>query len=317
MSELLDELARSLAKPMPRSRVLRLVGRALVTAALPAALAKHAPSARAAPLGQHAHWCHKAVGSNGWKFCTQETDKCFPTCCPPERTCRIGKCGDNGCCEVDCPCPPDRICGGACCKNNETCVQGACAPKTCGPDITDALEDALGRVKSSFASWSTVKRYDACLGLTLLPGAAVSWDVRELGPGGRSQFSSRYRPDCGTCGFSVQVGTQCHYSGSVNYVAYGVMMRLCHDYLRREDSSIADWFSAEEMHELIYMHKNQTGTEAPNFRASTEWANAGYHSGSVRPTPPGDRTECKLCSKPYAGPGLSVNWLPNVIRPGR
>jgi hypothetical protein len=95
---------------------------------------------------------------------------------------------------------------------------------------------------------------------------------------------------------------------------YGVMMRLCHDYLSKEDSGFADWFSAEEMQELIYMHKslNPTLTESANLRASTEWALAGYHSGSVRPTPPGDRKEqCKqLCSKPYAGRGLTVRWLP-------
>ena len=96
------------------------------------------------------------------------------------------------------------------------------------------------------------------------------------------------------------------------------MMRLCHDYLSREDSAISDWFSREEMLELIYIHKNQTGTQAANFQASNEWALAGYQSGTVRPTPQGDRQNCKeRCSKRYSGPGLTVRWLPNVIRPSR
>ena len=71
------------------------------------------------------------------------------------------------------------------------------------------------------------------------------------------------------------------------------------------------------MLELIYMHKNKTGTPAANFQASNEWALAGNRSsGSLRPFPPGDRKECtERCSRSYSGPGLTVNWLPNVIRP--
>jgi hypothetical protein len=104
----------------------------------------------------------------------------------------------------------------------------------------------------------------------------------------------------------------------VNYVVYGVMMRLCHDYLSKEQSSIADWFSRQEMLELVYMHKNKTGTPAANFQASNEWALAGYQSGSIRPTPPGDRGGCEApCDKAYSGPGLTVNWLPYVIRPNQ
>lgn len=45
MSELLDELARALAKPIPRSRAMRLLGGALVTAAVP--LLRAAPGAGA------------------------------------------------------------------------------------------------------------------------------------------------------------------------------------------------------------------------------------------------------------------------------
>jgi hypothetical protein len=189
--------------------------------------------------------------------------------------------------------------------------------KVCGPDIMGALEAALARVKSEFASWSALTRYNACGDLVTLPGAAIVWDIRELGPGGRDDFSKRYQ-GCESCGNSVQVGNGCHYSGSVNYVAYGVMMRLCHDYLSRERSLIADWFSRNEMLELIYIHKSMNRNLEPsaNFKASSEWALAGYESGSVRPTPPGDRPECReRCSKSYSGRGLTVNWLPHVIRP--
>ena len=312
MSELLDEFARSLATSMPRRRALRVLGAAVVGIWA----GRAATSARGAP-GRQTHTCDTNVRTLGWKYCTPATERCFPTCCPRERVCSVGP-SPNGCpILVSCcnPCnprgsrpTPDGSCGPG-------PVSPDCAPKTCGPDITRALDDAMGRVRSEFSGCSTLERYDACIGLTTLPGAAISWDIKELGPGGRESFTRQY-PGCGTCGNSVQVGNDCHYAGSVNYAVYGVMMRLCHDYLSREESSIADWFSREEMLELVYIHKNQSGTQAANFQASNEWALAGYQSGSLRPTPPGDRSDCtKRCSKAYSGPGLTVRWLPKVIRP--
>jgi hypothetical protein len=362
MSELLDELARSLAKPMSRTRSLRLIGGALVAAVTPTVFARSSAAAR--PRRRATVIC--GCGYRPTMFdcpdpgendptpgqpCGPPINPSLPQCCEGgERCCSDGPPGGNFpgrctgssqvsregfyCCPQGCEChkgtccPPGSVRGfdktgyPICCEPGETfCdepnAQGGviCCSKRCGPDITDALEAALGRVKSEFGRWGAVKRYDACIGLVTLPAAAFSWDIRELGPGGRQAFTARYE-GCESCGYSVQVGRGCHYSGSVNYVSYGVMMRLCHDYLSQEDSAIADWFSSNEMLELIYMHKNRSGTPAANFQASNNWALAGYHSRSIRPIPPGDRPECKeRCSKSYSGPGLTVNWLPNVIRP--
>ena len=313
MSELLDELARSMARSMPRRHALRVVGAAV----LGLWFGGRAPKGNAAPAE---HQCDRYVRESRWKYCTTGTEYCFPTCCGPGLICSVGALSNRGCpitwacCD---PCHPryTRPDGKGSCVAAP--VSPDCGPKRCGPDISSALEQALGRVRSAFSSWSGPKRYFACTNLVTLPGAAVSWDIRELGPGGRGAFSKQY-PDCGSCGQSVQVGNGCHYAGSVNYVVYGVMMRLCHDYLSKENSSIADWFSREEMLELVYMHKNKTGSQAANFQASNEWALAGYQSGSIRPTPRGDRAGCEApCSKAYSGPGLTVNWLPNVIRPNQ
>ncbi|MFN8221767.1 MAG: hypothetical protein U0R50_00810 [Gaiellales bacterium] len=315
MSEILDEVARGLATSMPRRRALSIVGMALVGLCT----AGRAGGARK-PLRKQEHWCHKEVRANGWKYCQQESQACFPTCCPREWACSKGKCGSNGCCEWACcdPCKPHAAGGpdgAGGCKPGP--VPDRCAPKTCGPDITAALEAALGRVKSEFAGWSDAKRLVACTGLTTIPAAAFTWDIRELGPGGRADFTRRHQ-GCTTCGFAVQVGRDCHYSGSVNYIAYGAMMRLCHDHYASEGSSFKEWFSSNEMLELIYIHKNQSGTQAANFQASNEWALAGYNPGQVRPYPPGDRPECeKRCTTPYNGRGLTVNWLPYVIGPDR
>jgi hypothetical protein len=362
VSELLDELARTLATPMSRSRTLRVLGGALVAAATPTVL-KGAPAARAGRRATLICGC----GYRPTTFSCPDPGENDPTpgqpCGPPvsgipqccdggKKCCSDGPPGGNFpgrctwnsqvsregyyCCAPGCVChkgtccPPgserlfDKTGYPICCERGETLcdhpqAQGGvvCCKKRCGPDITEALQDALSRTKSAFSGWSNLQRYDACIGLVTLPAAAISWDIRELGPGGRKEFSKRYG-GCDGCGYSVQVGKDCHYSGSVNYVAYGVMMRLCHDHLSRESSVIADWFSREEMLELIYIHKslNWNLTQGANFKASSEWANAGYQTGSVRPTPPGDRPECKeRCSKEYSGGGLTVNWLPDVIRP--
>lgn len=316
MSQFLDELARTMARSMPRRGAVRLLGAAIVTAVA----GSSAPVARGGSA-RRTHTCDREVETGKWKYCTEATEYCFPTCCPNERRCSVGPRDPNrGCPKVTTCCDPcnpraSTPDGAGGCKPGP--VADTCGPKTCGPDLTDALEDALARVKTEFAGWSGLTRYNACLDLVTLPGAAISWDIKELGPGGREQLTRQY-PGCGTCGHSVQIGPDCHYSGSVNYAAYGVMMRLCHDYLSREESMFADWFTRNEMLEMVYIHKNQTGTQAANFQASNEWANAGYNAGSARPYPPGDRPDCKKrCDKPYSGPGLTIRWLPHVIRPGR
>jgi hypothetical protein len=337
----LDDLARSLASPMPRSRALRLLGGALVSAATAGVLGRAPAPARASRL---AGTCTgPSSGVLAYEFFCAPHSNAGPECGPPRggvpdccdargpKCCSDGP-PDNGrtghyCCEAGCDCYKGLCCppGGdrgvdkqgkpLCCPRGWKLQNGGCVPKVCGPDISEALEAALERTKSAFGGWSTTTRYDVCIGLVTLPAAAVSWDIAELGPGGREKLTREY-PACASCGNSVRVGRDCHYSGSVNYVAYGVMMRLCHDYLSHEDSSIADWFTPEEMLELIYMHKNQSGTQAANFQASNEWALTGYHTKSIRPTPEGDRKECQeRCSDSYSGPGFTVRWLPKIIRP--
>lgn len=313
MSQFFDDLARTMARPMPRRGALRLLGAALGSAWV----GGMAPRARGAP-SRRTHTCDTQVATGKWKYCTEATEYCFPTCCPNERRCSVGPRDPNRGCPIvtTCcdPCEPRASTpdGKGGCKAGP--VADNCGPKTCGPDITDALERALGRVKTEFGSWSAGKRATACAGLVTLPAAAFSWDIRELGPGGRADFSRRHQ-GCDTCGFSVQVGPDCHYSGSVNYAAYGAMMRLCHDHFANDDSVFKSWFTSEEMLDLIYIHKSQTGTLAANFQASNEWALAAYNGYSVR-LPPGDRPDCKKrCTTPYSGRGFTVNWLPNVIGP--
>lgn len=119
---LFDELARALAEPLPRRRALRLLGAAV----LGAWVASPRPPARAAT---RAHVCHSRVSDEGWNYCTNETQGCFPTCCPKERKCCVGPLGGSAQCPtlVSCcdPCNPD---------GSQCLPDGTCGPGTVSPD---------------------------------------------------------------------------------------------------------------------------------------------------------------------------------------
>jgi hypothetical protein len=224
--------------------------------------------------------------------------------------------GAFNCCETQAHC----CCGNACCDpKSQICicpepggVGGACVDRVCGPYLSEALGYALVWMKREFAGWSALARRQVCD--SLYDMGAIAWDIAELDPANRTRFIAQYGPECTTCGDAVRVGNECHHAGSVNYVVFGAMMRLCHD-----DRALGkSWFSEEAMNLLIVLHKTNLWTkqEAGNLDASIAWAKAGYrgwpNNGRV---PPGDRAHCKAtCGKPYKGPGLTVRWSYKRIR---
>lgn len=334
MTGKLDDLARTLAQPMPRRRALRLLGASLVAATVPGL----GPSVSRAARGAATYTCNPNVET----CCDEDRRVCHKDapvplnkgyCCPaPSWRWQCGSSANGYECVDMCaakyltPCTglrPDKYSGrnGLCCDSRYTVCdpdsdpplsgggsRPACKPKTCGPDITDALNGLLARVESRFAGWGSILRANACTDLVTLPGAAIAWDINQLSRGGREPFAARQRPKCSTCGHTVQVGGDCHYSGSVNYALFGVMMRLCHNHYVSEGSSVADWYSAKAMLDLIYLYK----FDAANYQESREWASAGYRSSSFGPTPRGDRRQCGACTEPLKGP-LNYRWLPWVF----
>ncbi len=156
MSEFLDELARTLAKPMPRRRALKLLGGAMVSVAAPAIVAR---PARAAPQRTEAGCPPGVCGVPFIQGC-QSAGKCpstHPICCKfPGKLGAIdpnseGLCSQNGNPAVSppggtaCCCPPGHSCGaipgapcvcsgpkctadGKCCKRPNRCVKGKCCP---------------------------------------------------------------------------------------------------------------------------------------------------------------------------------------------
>ena len=144
MSEFLDELARSLAKPMPRSRAVRLLGSALLTAAVPGALRTAAGHARRSGSGAcpPAPNCNSEPNTN---LCTKPVvgnDGCtryIKACCPrgggdPQPKCCVGdgRSGGVKCCrpcedcftgggEPQCLKNKKRSCGTECCPEGQFC----------------------------------------------------------------------------------------------------------------------------------------------------------------------------------------------------
>jgi hypothetical protein len=191
---------------------------------------------------------------------------------------------------------------------------------TCGPDITTALIETVGKTRSAFASWTPDQRKTACNWIAS-PAAAVNWDI--IGLHVMNDWIAGSRPECDSeggspsCSPTVEVKGQCFYAGSVNYVIWGVMFRLC------ADTIPGGIWNEDVMKDFIWGHKGIRPTlsdEFPdgNWGASQLWATAGYQGWPAGWTPPGDRQNCACtCPKDKATGfpddgkgGFKVIWEP-------
>ena len=143
MSEFLDELARSMAKPMPRRRALRAIGSALITVAVPAALARPARASMAVPHACTGCGVEHGAGCVLNKTCGRGDMAGFPVCCrkagyfgrftygPAGGHC--AQAGGSGGLDppggLACCCPAGSSCGTP--PGEPVCVQN-CRTKLCG-----------------------------------------------------------------------------------------------------------------------------------------------------------------------------------------
>ncbi len=85
--------------------------------------------------------------------------------------------------------------------------------------------DTLGLFQDG-AGWQRRSPYYPCCGL---PGTTASNPGNDYDPG---------HEDPGRCSNTVTVGGQCWLMGTVNYGAFGVMMKLCHDLLPASEGAV-------------------------------------------------------------------------------
>ncbi|MRG94643.1 hypothetical protein [Polyangium spumosum] len=202
-----------------------------------------------------------------------------------------------------------------------------CSTTFCGPDVTEQVIAAINKTRSQFASWDDNRKWGACAALNSLQDngngqsmASVAWDIVELHNQG---WIARYRPACSAppCQNTVQVGDQCYYAGSVNYVIFGVMCQLCSSYYMGKAASsvwtsdtyikIAMQYSPAAMYGMILAYKGPLPGRgaAGNYEASQQWARAGYDGWPSVAAPAGDRPNCNpACPQTYSGGSFDVNW---------
>jgi hypothetical protein len=200
-------------------------------------------------------------------------------------------------------------------------VEGKRPKAVCGPDVTKQIADAVAFTQSTFAGWSKSDRERSCNTLDDVSSGEVAWDIANLHH--QDWIKDDYGPACATlyqrpkCHASIQVGDQCFYAGSPNYVIFGTMCKLCFNhYVGQSDLNGAYRFSQSSMKALIGIYKG-TGPlllakPKPNYTQSLEWAIAGYNGWPAGGTPPkGDRSNCSpVCPTAYSGPDFQVNWCP-------
>lgn len=155
----------------------------------------------------------------------------------------------------------------------------------CGPDVTRAVQNAIRatiqgwisaskNLKESMAkeliNWFDPfwKKVSDKLGEFLGPGpdnlsggGAEAWDIVDLftvnAIPGRS-FLEDWRPFCALsedCYSTVWFNGRCFYSGSVNYIIFGVMFRLIENARRKGEIELGDSFSEIKMLEWIDIWK--------------------------------------------------------------
>lgn len=202
-----------------------------------------------------------------------------------------------------------------------------CDRWVCGPDVTDQVKEAVEKTKSTFAGWSAAQREQACHSLNNLPAALFSWDIEEL-YAHNNAWVLRTRPTCATegatppCGTTVEVNDQCYYMGSVNYVIFGVMCKLCEGHFGAAgNAGRQSEYNRESMLNLIHHYKATLPAlklqgPAKNLNTAKDWAAAGYDGWPAVMAPPGDRNHCKPeCSIPYTGGPFTVRWGPLYAAP--
>src|SRR2546427_9819238 len=114
MAKLYDEICRTLATPMPRSRALKLIFGGLASAVL-------------APFGFGQQNNTEQCPNDGSTPCTGVPENCCPPSAP--QCCPAAPPSNNAHC-----CPATQTCcGNSCCPLDSSCVNGRCNPSGTQP----------------------------------------------------------------------------------------------------------------------------------------------------------------------------------------
>jgi hypothetical protein len=198
----------------------------------------------------------------------------------------------------------------------------------CGPDIFDAVAAVLADVRTTFGGWPSAKKRGACDAITNLnpfgstSGFVMAWDIENLFlPNTAWLRSAPFHPPCGmpgaagdvedskTCSNSVEVHNKCFLAGTVNYVLFGQICKLC--------NAEFGVLSESTMENLITLWK-ALGWIALDFDdpgPPTAWARAGFHGFPGFIPTVENRAHCKgRCPATDPVPSFTWVWEPHHPR---
>jgi hypothetical protein len=194
----------------------------------------------------------------------------------------------------------------------------------CGPNMAAAVDGAVQHTHAAFASWRPEIKEAACQSLIDLRTGASAWDIYDINRFQIDALNAQYQPQCAWsppdpgigCARSIEIFPGCYYAGSVNYVIFGHMCRICHDYYLNQPA-MAERFTASQALSWTDFYKGITGGD--DATQAHAWTQAGYdgwrqNSGAQ---PSSDRPHCwPNCPQPYSGDVLTVHWGPRRFQDG-
>lgn len=221
--------------------------------------------------------------------------------------------------------------------------------KICGPDVSGEVARVWRQIQTDFGSWDFGQKESACR--YLIQPIIIDPSTGDLGLNkdafdtlglflNTAGWTQRppYHPPCGvpgstgnpcdnrdpghenpnTCSNTVQIGSGCWLTGTANYGTYGVMMKLCNDWI---NSPLARFlvphllrqaFSYTAMVSLITAYKIY---DQENPAWPIAWSSATYLGGPGSSPPGGNRPDClPTCSVPFTTPPFDYVWEPTRAR---
>ncbi len=225
--------------------------------------------------------------------------------------------------------------------------------KVCGPDVSAETARVWRQVQSDFGGWSFGQKEASCRYLIqpVVPNPGTGrWGLNIdafdtlglfLNTAGWTQRPP-YHPPCGVpgslgnpcnnrdplhedpnrCSNTVKIGSGCWLTGTANYGTYGVMMKLCYDWVTSPAARLILPFAIQQMLSSAFSYSTMVALisayklyDRENPALPVAWSSATYLGGPSSSPSGGNRPGCQTtCSVPFSTPAFDYVWEPAKAR---
>jgi hypothetical protein len=114
-----------------------------------------------------------------------------------------------------------------------------------------------------------------------------------------------------TCSDTVQVAGECWLNGTVNYAAFGIMVRLC-----KNEFPVEFLFAQQVAEGLIRTYK-ALGSHPEDAEPPLKWFRATFFGGPAGTTPKGsgNRSQCTCAGCPLDGSVVNWDYVWEPVKP--